>query len=157
MLKLKLQYFGNLMQRTDSLEKTLILGKIEGRRRREQQIVRWHHWLNGDEFGRPYKTEEPGMPQSMGSQRVRHNLVTEQQRKHLDSGSQKSESSFICHSTNTYWRPLMYQFLCSMLRIQEKIDLVLGFKHEIQMWMENDHNAQCWVHSMRLIGCFLNV
>ena len=43
MLKLKLQYFGHLMQRTDSLEKTLILGKIEGRRRREQQIVRWHH------------------------------------------------------------------------------------------------------------------
>ena len=44
MLKLKLQYFGHLMQRTDSLEKTLILGKIEGRRRRQQQRMRW---LNG--------------------------------------------------------------------------------------------------------------
>ena len=41
MLKLKLQYFGYLMRRADSLEKTLILGNIEGRRRREQQRMRW--------------------------------------------------------------------------------------------------------------------
>ena len=41
MLKLKLQYFGHLMQRTDLFEKTLILGKIEGRRRRGQQRMRW--------------------------------------------------------------------------------------------------------------------
>ena len=41
MLKLKLQHFGNLVQRTDSLEKTLMLGKIEGRRRRGQQRMRW--------------------------------------------------------------------------------------------------------------------
>ena len=41
MLKLKLQYFGHLMQRTDSLEKTPMLGKIEGRRRRGQQRMRW--------------------------------------------------------------------------------------------------------------------
>ena len=41
MLKLKLQYFGHPMRRTDSLEKTLMLGKIEGRRRREQQRMRW--------------------------------------------------------------------------------------------------------------------
>ena len=40
-LKLKLQYFGHLMQRTDSLVKTLILGKVEGRRRRGQQRMRW--------------------------------------------------------------------------------------------------------------------
>ena len=44
MLKLKLQYFGHLMQRTDSFEKTLILGKIEGRRRRGRQ---WMRWLDG--------------------------------------------------------------------------------------------------------------
>ena len=44
MLKLKLQYFGHLMRRTDSLEKTLMLGKIEGRRRKGQQRMRW---LNG--------------------------------------------------------------------------------------------------------------
>ena len=41
MLKLKLQYFGHLMQRTDSLEKTLMLGKMEGRRRRGRQRMRW--------------------------------------------------------------------------------------------------------------------
>ena len=44
MLKLKLQYFGHLMQKANSLEKTLMLGKIEGRRRRKQQRLRW---LNG--------------------------------------------------------------------------------------------------------------
>ena len=46
MLKLKLQYFGHLMRRTDSLEKTLMLGKIEGGRRRaitEDEMVGWHH------------------------------------------------------------------------------------------------------------------
>ena len=41
MLKLKLQYFGHLMRRDDSLEKTLMLGKVEGRRRRERQRMRW--------------------------------------------------------------------------------------------------------------------
>ena len=41
MLKLKLQYFGHLMQRADSFEKTLMLGKIEGRRRRGQQMMKW--------------------------------------------------------------------------------------------------------------------
>ena len=51
MLKLKLQYFGHLMQRTDSLEKTLMLGKIEGRRRRgRQRMAGWHHRLDGHEF-----------------------------------------------------------------------------------------------------------
>ena len=52
MLELKLQYFGHLMQRTDSLEKTWILGKIEGRRRKglQDKIVGWHHRLNGSEF-----------------------------------------------------------------------------------------------------------
>ena len=47
MLKLKLQYFGHLIRRADSLEKTLVLGKIEGRRRRGQQKMRWSRWLDG--------------------------------------------------------------------------------------------------------------
>ena len=47
MLKLKLQYFGHLMQRTDSFEKTLMLGKIEGGRRRGQQRVRWLNGITG--------------------------------------------------------------------------------------------------------------
>ena len=52
-LMLKLQYFGHLMWRADSFEKTLMLGKIECRRRRgmtEDEMVGWHHWLNGHEF-----------------------------------------------------------------------------------------------------------
>ena len=50
MLKLKLQYFGHMMQRADSFEKTLMLGKIEDGRRRGQQRIRWHHKLSGHEF-----------------------------------------------------------------------------------------------------------
>ena len=52
-LKLKLHYFGHLMQRTDSLEKTLMLGKVESRRKKgqtEDEMVGWHHRLNGHEF-----------------------------------------------------------------------------------------------------------
>ena len=63
MLKLKLQYFGHLMRRTDSLEKTLILGKIEGGRRRGRQdeMVGWHHQLNGDEC-----EQSPGVGDGQG-------------------------------------------------------------------------------------------
>ena len=53
MLKLKLQYFGHLLQRTDSIEKTLMLGKIDGGRRKmttEDEMVGWHHRLKGREF-----------------------------------------------------------------------------------------------------------
>ena len=53
MLKLKLQYFGHLMQKADLLEKILILGKIEGKRRRratEEEMVGWHRPLNGHKF-----------------------------------------------------------------------------------------------------------
>ena len=54
-LKLKVQYFGHLMQRTDSFEKTLMLGKIEGGKRRgltEDEMVEWHHRLDGHEFNK---------------------------------------------------------------------------------------------------------
>ena len=50
MLKLKLQYSGHLMQRTDSLEKNLMLGKSEVSRMTEDEMVGWHHRLNGHEF-----------------------------------------------------------------------------------------------------------
>ena len=65
MLKLNLQYFGHLMQRTDSLEKPLMLGKIEGRRRRGRQrmrVVGGHHQLNGPEF-----EQAPGVGDGQGS------------------------------------------------------------------------------------------
>ena len=50
MLKLKFQYFGHLMRRADSLEKTLMLGRIVGRRKKGLQRMRWHHGLDGHEF-----------------------------------------------------------------------------------------------------------
>ena len=63
MLKLKCQCLGHLMQRADSLEKTLILGKIEGRRRGWQKgMVGWHHQLNGHEF-----EQAPGGGEGQGS------------------------------------------------------------------------------------------
>ena len=63
MLKLKLQYFGHLVQRTDSLEKTLMLGKIEGKRRRGWQRIRWLDNITNSmdtNFSNFQETEEPG-------------------------------------------------------------------------------------------------
>ena len=77
MLKLKLQYFGHLMQRTDSLEKTLKLEKIEGRRRRGWQRIRWLDGITDSKDMNLSKLRElvmaakPGVLQSTGSQRVR--------------------------------------------------------------------------------------
>ena len=71
MLKLKLQYFGLLMRRTDSLEKTLMLGKIEGRRRGRQRMRWWdeHEFEQAPGVG---EAEKPSVLQSMGLQRVGH-------------------------------------------------------------------------------------
>ena len=77
MLKLKLQYFGHLMQRTDSLEKALMLGKIEGGRRRGRQRMRCLDGITKAMDMSFSKLRElvigkPGVLQSMGSQRVGH-------------------------------------------------------------------------------------
>ena len=89
MLKLKLQYFGHLMWRTDSLEKTLILGKIEGRRRKGWQRMRCLDSITDSmdmslrKLREIVKDGRSGMLQFMGSQRVMHDLRTEQQQLQL--------------------------------------------------------------------------
>ena len=83
MLKLKLQYFGHLMQRVDPLEKTLMLGGIGGRRRRRRQRMRWLDGITDlmdvslSEPRSWWWTGRPGMLWFMGSQRVGHDWVTE--------------------------------------------------------------------------------
>ena len=84
MLKLKLQYFGHLMQTANSLAKSLMLGEIESRRRRGSQRVRWLEGItnavdiNLGKLWEMVRDRGPGVLQSMGTQRVRHDWVTEQ-------------------------------------------------------------------------------
>ena len=83
MLKLKLQYFGHLMQRRDSFEKTLMLGKIEGGRRSGWQRMRWLDGITNlmdmslSKLWGLWWTGRPGVLQSMGLQRVGHEWATE--------------------------------------------------------------------------------
>ena len=103
MLKLKLQYSGPLMQTANPLEKTVMLGKIEGRKGRGDRgrdgwtasPTQWAWvWTNS---GRWWRTRKPGMLQPMGSQRVGHNSATEQRQTHetdsiLQTGKQTLRS-----------------------------------------------------------------
>ena len=105
---LKLQYFGHLMQRVNSLEKTLMLGEIEGKRRRGWQRMRWLDSirLNGHEFEHtPGDVEDKGAWHTAVCRvnRLRHNLATEQQSIAVPFPLLKENISNICqgeqHST----------------------------------------------------------
>ena len=101
MSKLKLQYFGHLLRRADSFEKTLMLGKIEGWRKREWQRMRWMAswtrwawvWVGSGSW---WWTGKPGVLQSVGSQRVRHDWA--------------SELNWVFHCI--YVPSLLYPFFC---------------------------------------------
>ena len=122
----KLQYFGHLMRRTDSLEKNLMLGKAEGRRRRGQQRMRWLDGITDlmvmslSKLRSWWWTEKPGVLQSMGSQRGRY-WATELADR--DSGkiwfkTQTTDSKMKI----THW----FQQLCGCLRLEEHVQVLRG-------------------------------
>ena len=102
MLKLKLQHFGQVIQRADSLEKTLMLGKTEEKGATEHEMLGWHHWLNGHEQI-PGEREGHVLP-SMGLQRVKHDVATKQQLIH---GTVSYPSPSALHSPTIY----LYNYL----------------------------------------------
>ena len=144
MLKLKLQYFGHLMQRTDSFEKTLMLGKIEGRRRRGQQRMRWLDgitdsmdmgvWVNSGSW---WWTGRPGVLWFMGLQRVGHDWATELNWTELKT----KYFSFLKpwannSSTNQYSYQLFYGW---------------GMKHLVPSYLKNAYCGRgAWWNSLSL-------
>ena len=119
MLKLKFQYFGHLMWRATSLEKTLMLAKIEGRR--EEGDRRWDGWmasptqwtLTWANCERWWGTGRPGVLQPMGLQRVGHDLVMAQQRQYPDKGiligHEEGCSSDTCYSRDKPWKHAIWK------------------------------------------------
>ena len=108
MLKLKLQYFGHLIRRADSFEKTLMTGKIEGRRRRGWQRMRWLDGITDStdmglgEFQGGGWTERPGVLWFVGSQRVGHYWVTELNWA-LVNKERKQELCLLCVDSRITW------------------------------------------------------
>ena len=110
MLKLKLQYFGHLIQRADSLEKTLMLGKIEGRRRRgwQDEIFGWHHWLRGHKFEQALGDSE-GHPLACccsWGRRVWHDWATEKQWNNIIYLASPVQFSSVAQSCPTLCDPM---------------------------------------------------
>ena len=110
MLKLKLQYLGHLMRTARTLEKTLILRKTEGTGRKGSR--RWNGWMASltqqigiwANSGTMWKTKDPGVLQSTGSQRGGHNLATEQQGQLQPKYvSHRSKSATVSFSTDFMW------------------------------------------------------
>ena len=134
MLKLKLQYFGHLMRRTDSFEKILMLGKIDGNRRRGQQRMRW---LNGitdsidvslSELQKLVMDREAWVLRFMGSQRVAHDWATElnwtEQYISLYFMMENIQCWIICTEIELFSNIIIY-----------KLQIFLGYR-----WKLNKHN-----------------
>ena len=126
----KLQYFGHLMWRDDPLEKTLMLGKVEGKRRREGQRMRWHHLFNENEFQQaPGDGEGQGSlvcHSPWGSQRVRHNLATEQQQPNEPRWLEKNvffptsrNHCYLLLESEAENRPVIQHWITQLLQPQE--------------------------------------
>ena len=125
MLKLKLQYFGHLMRRVDSLEKTLMLGKIEGRRREGDDrgwdgwmasLIQWTWtWANS---GRCWGTGRTCMLQSMGVTRVEHNLATEH--KHTCTHTHAHAHRHTCVRTHTHTHTSTLMFTAALISVAKR-------------------------------------
>ena len=122
MLKLKLQYFGHLMWRTDSSEKTLMLGMIDGGRRSGWQRVRWLMesmtqwtwvWVSSGSW---WWTGKPGVLQSMESQRVGHDWVTELTWTEVLLQAH-TEGNFLCLFIQTHYLPSPHWYQSKKARI----------------------------------------
>ena len=133
-LMLKLQYFGHQMQRADSLEKTLLLGKIEGRRRRRRQRMRWLDgsvtqwtwvWVNSGSW---WWTGSPGVLQSLGSQRVRHDWAIEMNWTELNRWLQwiTGQVQWITNFEKHYFRQLWMVFFSIKLLVSSPSLIPLG-------------------------------
>ena len=107
MLKLKCQYFDHLMQRANSLEKTLMLGKIDGKRRKGQQRMRWHHWLDGHEL-----EQAPGVGDGQGSLEC----CSAKSQTRLSNWTELKKS-FIYHIQLAF--PILAYFFCSIYMSSE--------------------------------------
>ena len=111
-LMLKLQYFGHLIWRTDSLEKTLMLGKIEGRRRRGRQRMRWLDGITDSMDLNLSKLQEFVKDREAWGRKVKHDWATEPTAQEFQSESTKSNPK--CHFS-TYKAKYLYCVLSCML------------------------------------------
>ena len=139
MLKLKLQSSGHLMRRNDSLEKTLLLGKIEGRKRlkemTEYEMSGWHHQLDGHEFEQaPGDGEGQGnltcYIQSVGSKRVIHNLATKQQHNAEFSNEAAPIRGRLC-----------LVLFRTLVRDDTTLEIGLQWKIPLGIWVPNFHRV----------------
>ena len=113
MLKLKLQYFGSWLKKTTHWKRPWCWGRLRagGEGGGKDETVGWHHQLYGPEFeqssGRQWRTGKPGVMQALGSQRARHDWVTEQQPPFILSGrrKKKKKNTSYMHQVHTPFKP----------------------------------------------------